>query len=112
MESEQVKKACRGKLCRRFAPKDYSVGSVVRLRDTWVDQLNDALGELVGYVEEMVDEHYAAFGAPEVNSWNLIVSEAEKKFKQLVVKYVTVDSKPHRLTILLLPTIKLSRLPR
>ena len=65
MESEQVKKACRGKertfnqLCRRFAPEDYSVDSVARLRDTWVDQLNDALGDLVGSIEEMVDEHYA-----------------------------------------------------
>ena len=98
MESEQVKKKLpsRGKertfnqLCRRFAPEDYSVDSVARLRDTWVDQLNDALGDLVGSIEEMVDEHYAAFGASEVDSWNLIVSETEKKFKQPVVKQWTL----------------------
>ena len=81
MDPEQVKKACRGKertfnqLCRRFAPEDYSVNSVARRRDAWTDQLDDALGNLVGSVEEMVDEHYAAFGTPEVNSLNLIDSE-------------------------------------
>ena len=93
MELEQIKKDCRGKerlfnqLCRRFAPEDFDGDSVARYRDTWTDQLNDAIGDLVGSVEDMVDEHRDTLGTPEVETWNLMVSGAELKFKQLVCKY-------------------------
>ena len=93
MEIEQIKKACRGKerlfnqLYRRFAPEGFDGDTVARYRDTWTDQLNDALSDLVGSVEDMVDDHGDTLGLTEVETWNLVVSGAEQKFRQLVVKY-------------------------
>ena len=60
---------------------------MARYRDTWIDQLNDALSDLVGSIEDMVDDHCDTLGLPEVETWSLVVSGAEQKFKQIVVKY-------------------------
>ena len=100
MEVEQVKKACRKKertvnqLSRRFDPdiQNYGWAAIARHRDNWTDQLNEALGDLVESVEEMIDDHHSNLGGPEVEAWKLVVSEAEKKFLQLVVKYEVSDS--------------------
>ena len=92
MEIEQIKRACRGKertfnqLCRRFDPENFGGDTVTRYRDSWTDQLNDALSDLVGPVEDMVDDHHSTLGAPELEAWKMVVSEAEKKFAQLIVR--------------------------
>ena len=97
MEIEQIKRACRGKertfnqLCRRFDPENFGGDTVTRYRDSWTDQLNDALSDLVGPVEEMVDDHHSTLDAPELEAWKVVVSEAEKRFAQLIVKYERAD---------------------
>ena len=64
---------------------------MTRYRDSWTDQLNDALSDLVGPVEEMVDDHHSTLDAPELEAWKVVVSEAEKRFAQLIVKYERAD---------------------
>ena len=65
MDVDQYKEDCLQKervfirLARRFDPDedDIALEAVARHRETWTEQLNEALDELVGVIEEMIHKH-------------------------------------------------------
>ena len=95
MAAEQQKKACRKKerkfnqLCAKYDPDMCSSlwPSVVNFREVWTEQINDVLEDLFDSTDEMLEEHEADFGAPEVAAWKLVISNANKKFREIVGKF-------------------------
>ena len=95
MDAEQTKRACRKKermfnqLARRFDIDENNPGweAIARHRETWTEQLNEALGDFVEVAEEMIDDHGDTLGSGEVVAWKASLKEAEKKFMQLIGKY-------------------------
>ena len=91
MAAEQLKKACRRKerkfnqLCEKYDPDMCNSlwPSVVNFREVWTEQINDVLEDLFDSIDEMLEEHEADFGAPEVTAWKLVISNANKKFREI-----------------------------
>ena len=95
MDVTQSQKACRKKertfnqLARRFDvdENNHSLDTVARTKETWTEQLNEALGELVEAAEDMIDEHRDALGSGEVLAWQSSIKKAEKVFSLTIGKF-------------------------
>ena len=95
MDVSQSQKACRKKertfnqLVRRFDvdKNNHSLDTVARTKETWTEQLNEALGELVEAAEDMIDEHRDALGSGEVLAWQSSIKKAEKIFSLTIGKF-------------------------
>ena len=95
MDVSQSQKACRKKertfnqLARRFDvdKNNHSLDTVAQTKETWTEQLNEALGELVEATEDMIDEHRDALGSGEVLAWQSSIKKAEKIFSLTIGKF-------------------------
>ena len=95
MDVGQSQKACRKKerifnqLARRFDvdENNYDWDTIAGSKDSWIEQLNGALNELVETAEEMIDDHRNALGSGEVQAWQSSIKEAEKVYALTIKKF-------------------------
>ena len=95
MDVVQSKRMCRKKerifnqLARRYDvdENNYDWDTIAGSKDSWIEQLNEALNELVETAEEMIDDHRNAMGGGEVQAWQSSIKEAEKVYALTIKKF-------------------------
>ena len=104
MDVVQSKRMCRKKerifnqLARRYDvdENNYDWDTIAGSKDSWIEQLNEALNELVETAEEMIDDHRNAMGGGEVQAWQLTSSSTDAYFyllsscSSLVIKSIDI----------------------
>ena len=76
-------------LARRYDvdENNYDWDTIAGSKDSWIEQLNEALNELVETAEEMIDDHRNAMGGGEVQAWQSSIKEAEKVYALTIKKF-------------------------
>jgi hypothetical protein len=60
---------------------------VASFKEVWTEKLNDALEDLFDSIDEMLDEHEADLGGPEVEAWRVVIRNANKRFAEIVGRF-------------------------